>query len=101
MIDKLLDKVTTPQVSARLSGLDRNRTFQATVQGTGPVTARVAITVTNDLQAAWCALGTIDLDGNDMASNGFASQTAWEHVRAELVSITGSGAKVTVIVAHP
>lgn len=101
MIDKILDKVTTPQVSSRLSGLDRNRTFQATVQGTGPVTAQVVIKVTNDLQADWCNLGTINLDGTDMASNGFASQTAWEHVRADLVSINGTNAKVTVVVAHP
>lgn len=100
MIDKLLDKVTTPQIGSRLTGLDRQRTFQATVQGVGPVTAKVVIMVSNDL-VGWCLLGTIDLDGNDMVSGGFASQPMWEHVRAELVTVTGTNAKVTVSVGHP
>lgn len=100
MIDKLLINATTPQMGSRISGLDRQRTFQATLQGVGPVTAKVVITVSNDL-LGWCLLGTIDLDGTDMTSGGFASQPMWEHVRAELITISGTNAKVTVSVGHP
>jgi hypothetical protein len=81
-------------------------TFQATVTGTGAVTATVVIQVSNDDTALsnpanmnWCQtpLGTITLSGTTSASDGFTSNSSWKYVRAQVTAITGTNAAVSVI----
>ncbi len=73
-------------------------TFQATVDGTGAVTATVTIQVSNDgVNPVATAAGTIALSGTTSASDGFTTQHApWKYVRAVLTNVTGTGATVNV-----
>lgn len=72
-----------------------NRSFQATVEGAGNVSATVRIEASNDLKG-WLLLGTITLSGTNLASDGLTSIAAWAHVRAVLTAITGNSAEVNV-----
>ena len=72
-------------------------TVQASVAGTGAVTATVEIHVSQDAEG-WMTIGTITLSGTTLASDGFAVAAPWGFVRAKVTAITGTGAKVKVIV---
>lgn len=76
-----------------------NRTFQATVVGTGAVTATVIIEATND-QVLYLTLGTITLSGTTSATDGFASMAPWAGVRARITAISGTGALCTVSMGY-
>jgi hypothetical protein len=91
----LLNAATTTQTGAALVVYQVNRTFQATVAGTGAVSATVIIEGSND-GANFLTLGTITLSGTTSASDGFVSDAAWGYVRARLTAISGTGAAVTV-----
>jgi len=81
-------------------------TFQATVVGTGTVTATIVIDCSNDTSGTggtpqyWCStpLGTITLSGTTSASDGFTTSAPWKFVRARVTAITGTGATVTAII---
>lgn len=71
--------------------------FQATVTGTGAVTATVTIEVSNDgVNAVGTAMGTITLSGTTSHSDGFTSVAPWKYVRAVTSNVTGTGATVSV-----
>lgn len=72
-------------------------TYQATVVGTGAVTATVVIDCSND-GTYWCStpLGTITLSGTTSSSDGFTTVAPWKFVRARVTAISGTGATVTV-----
>lgn len=76
------------------------RTYQATVSGTGSVTATVIIEASNEdptlAAQSFLTLGTITLSGTTSATDGFASVGAWAYVRARLTAISGTGATVLV-----
>ena len=73
-------------------------TFQATVIGTGTVTATVQIQCSND-GTNWCStvLGTITLSGTTSSADGFTTQAPWKFVRAVVTAISGTGATVQVL----
>lgn len=75
-----------------------NRTFQAvgsTSSGTGAAT--VTVEGSNDGRN-WILIGTISLTlGTAETTDGFASNAAWEFVRGNVTSISGTGAKVSLI----
>lgn len=71
------------------------RTYQASVKGTGAVTATVVIEGSNDGEF-FLEIATITLSGTTSDSDGFVSQAAWGFVRARLTAISGTGAAVTV-----
>lgn len=74
-----------------------NSTFQATVTGTGAVTATVIIDVSNDgINAVTTVLGTITLTGTTSSSDGFTTNAPWKYVRARVTAISGTGATVQV-----
>lgn len=77
------------------------RTFQATgstSSGTGA--ASVAILVSND-GVGWITLATISLSlSSTPATDGFASDARWKFTKAQLVSISGTGAAVTVTMGN-
>ena len=71
--------------------------FQATVVGTGAVTATVIIEAGND-QVGWVPLDTMVLSGTGVASDGFSLDAAWGFVRARCTGVTGTGARVLATV---
>ncbi len=86
---------SVPMTGDRISDKPLNRTYQATVTGTGAISATVVVECSND-QVGWLPLGTITLSGTNSASDGFPSQTMWRHVRARCSAISGTGAIVKV-----
>ena len=98
---------TTNQNSNPAAKTSPYSTFQATVIGTGAVTATVGIQVTNDEDANgnpqnWCAtvLGTITLSGTTAVADGFTSIAPWRYVRAAVSNVTGTGATVQVLMGN-
>lgn len=69
--------------------------FQATVVGTGSVSATVVIEVSNDGVGA-LAVGTIGLSGTNSHSDGFVMAAACCFARARVTAISGTGAAVSV-----
>lgn len=92
---KLLDAQTTVAAGQATQMAGAHHTYQATVSGTGAVTATVLIQCSND-GVNWLLLGTLTLTGTTVASDGMASAAPWAFVRANLTAITGTAAKVTV-----
>lgn len=71
--------------------------YQATVSGTGTVTATITLEVSNDATFAVATLlGTITLTGTTSSSDGFTTDAPWKYVRAAVTAITGTGATVNV-----
>jgi hypothetical protein len=71
--------------------------YQATVTGTGSISATVIIDVSNDgINAINTPLGTIVLSGTTTDSDGFTSNAPWKFVRARISAISGTGATVSV-----
>ena len=73
-------------------------TFQATVTGTGAVTATVVIDCSND-GTNWCStvLGTITLSGTTSSADGFTTTAPWKYIRARVTAISGTGATVVCL----
>lgn len=92
---KSLMITTAPAVSGAYDDLPVSASFQATVKGTGPVSATVVIEASNDA-IGFLPLGTITLSGTTVASDGFVITSQWGMVRANVTSITGTGATVYV-----
>lgn len=74
------------------------KTFQASLAGSGSVSATVLIQVSND-GSQWLTLGTITLSGTSSASDGFVSDETWYSHRANVSAISGTSAAVTVTVS--
>lgn len=74
------------------------QTYQATISGSGAISASVSIEVTNDDKQNWLTLGTISLSGTNVATDGFASFSQWSFVRANVTAISGTGAIVNVFI---
>ncbi len=74
---------------------DANRTYQATVSGTGTVSATVVVQASDD-NVGWVTIGTITLSGTTTATDGFASTAPWIEVRGNVTAISGTGAAVTL-----
>lgn len=72
-------------------------TFQATVTGTGAVSATVTIEYSND-NVNWCSTvgGTVTLSGTTSSSDGFTSDSPWKYCRANVTAISGTNATVQV-----
>lgn len=94
----LLNAATAVSTGATMDGGLSNRTYQATVKGTGTVGATVIIEATNDGEN-FLTLGTITLTGASPQSDGFASSAQWAMVRARIPAggISGTGAAVTAV----
>lgn len=72
-------------------------TFQATVSGTGAVSATVTIEYSNDgVNALDTVGGTITLSGTTSNTDGFTSTAPWKFVRANVTAISGTNATVQV-----
>jgi hypothetical protein len=72
-----------------------SRAFQATVQGTGAVTADVTVTVSND-NIGFVPFAVFNLSGSGVVSEGQESFAPWTYIRVSLDTISGVGATATV-----
>lgn len=71
--------------------------FQATVTGTGAVTATVAIQGSNDnINWSKTALATLTLNDTTSDSDGATVISPVKYVRAVVTNVTGTGANVVV-----
>lgn len=73
-----------------------SQTFQATVTGTGAVSATVVIEGSND-GVGFIPIGTISLTDTTTDTDGFAYAGPWQFVRANVTALAGTGATVTVL----
>lgn len=94
----LLSGATTTGAGSAFSGVRGTDSFHAVgsvASSTGAAT--IVIQVSND-GTNWLTLGTISLSlTTSESSDGFASDAAWAFVRANVTSISGTGASVSVI----
>jgi hypothetical protein len=71
--------------------------IQASVVGTGAVSATIILEVSNDgVNAVSTALGTITLTGTTSVSDGFTTDAPWKYLRARITAVSGTGATVNV-----
>ena len=99
----LLNAVTTAVPTNGAVQYSRNRpgTIQASVVGTGAVTATVLIYGRNGVLATdWMLLGTITLSGTTSAADGFALACTYQDLYASVTAISGTGAAVTCTLAE-
>lgn len=90
----MLAAVPSPQASSPVTAQvsNQNYTYQASVAGSGSVSATVLIQGSNEPpgNGNWVTLGTITLSGTNSASDGFQSQANWVYIRANLTAISAS-----------
>lgn len=92
----LLDAVTTTTTGGAQPGRGNPPSFQATVAGTGSVSATVLVKGRNIAGGAWVLLGTITLSGSSPVTDGFACLVQYMEYAADVTAISGTGAAVTV-----
>ena len=96
--NRLLDAVTVTGTGEWVRS--NGKTFQATLTGTGALTATVEVEFSNDMvgvvKGGINHDGIINLAGNDLASDGFRDDGTWLYKRAKLTELTGTDAMVTV-----
>jgi hypothetical protein len=101
---KLLSGATTTGAGTAWQPIAKDRTYQATVVGTGAVSSTVTIEVSNnynpdDSSGNWITLATISLSGATSDSDGASSVVPWKWTRANVTAVSGTGAAVTVVMA--
>jgi hypothetical protein len=94
--DIFLDQTTTGASAGFRAPSERS--FQAHgVTSSGSGAATVKVQVSND-NANWIDLGTISLTlGTTRTTDGFASVASWCFVRGNVTAISGTGAKVSLV----
>jgi hypothetical protein len=98
-VSTLLDAVTATQTGDAVAVARHARAIQATVTGSGAVSAAVSIYGNNgNANSGGVLLGTITLSGTDSDTDGFASDAPWPYLYADLTAISGTGAAVTATV---
>lgn len=75
----------------------RKRSFQVGVKGTGFVSAVVKVYGMNDGRFP-TLISTFTVSGQDIATESDHDDFPWEYLRAEVESLSGAGASVTVAV---
>lgn len=92
----LLENATVPGIGEK-EHPNGPCSYQASVSGSGLVSAVVEIQVSND-DDNWMWLGTISINGTDSATDGFPCEKHYAIARAELISISGTGAAVNAAI---
>lgn len=91
------DGVTTTGAGSLVYKDSPQSSFQATVSGTGVVTATIDIEYSNDGTNVLDTVGgTITLSGTTSHTDGFTSDCPWKYVRANVTAISGTNATVQV-----
>lgn len=85
--------------SSRMIGAGRVavEAYGTTTSGAGATSVTIEVSNNN---STWQTAGTITLTlGTTQTSDGFVMDAPWLYVRANVASISGTGAEVTVIIA--
>lgn len=84
---------TSPHVTSSI------KTIEASLTGTGVVTASVKVEATNirNNTGKWITLFEADLTGTNSASFGMVTNAPWQYYRAEVISITGTSSVCNVV----
>lgn len=102
MGQKILGPKTTTGADRSVSNSVPNTTFQAhgtTTAGSGASVIKIEGNniSENAADALWVTLGTISLTlGTTEVTDGFAVEASWDFVRANVTSISGTNASVSV-----
>lgn len=80
----------------RQEGDTNVRSFQATVEGVGTVTATVTVEGSNNGRA-WLTCLQFSLSGNNQVTDGGVINSPWAFFRANVTEISGNGARVEVV----
>lgn len=79
--------------------IPNKKTFQATVRGTGNITAVVNILASLSPQIeTFFILKTLSLSGVNIDSEGFITDTPWKYFVIDVLSITGTNVNIDVLV---
>ena len=94
----LLDNVTTVSPGAAvLGGQIASFSAQASVTGTGAVSATVVIEGSNT-GTDWVPIATLNMSGTTRATDGGVAQTLWAQIRARVTAISGTNASVSAAI---
>jgi hypothetical protein len=100
-VTRLLNLGTTANVTGEAWTMprgSRERVYQATIAGTGAVSATVTIQGSCD-GVSWVTIGSaLSLSGTGSDTKAIESLYPWPQVRAVVASITGTGATVVAYV---
>ena len=102
-VAKMIDGALVTGASNASSGPVKSgeKTFQATVTGTGAVSATVLIQVSNNpTTLGWIDMCTITLSGTTTDTDGCSTDSAWGYYRANVTAISGTGAAAYVTVTQ-
>ena len=96
---RLLVAQTTPGRGQTFVDLKSLKTFNASVRGTGSVSATINFLGSNLIEPdTFVVLATVTLSGTNLALESFISDAPWAYTSAELVSISGTDAVVNAAV---
>lgn len=87
---------TTDGTSNVLSRPGNVWNYQASISGSGAVSATVTVEVSNDGNN-WLTFGTMSLSGTNSDTDNVAGDAPWAVHRVTIASLTGTSAAVTVI----
>lgn len=94
----LLDNATTVSSGAPvLGGQIASFSAQASVAGTGAVSATVVIEGSNN-SSDWVPIATLNMSGTTRATDGGVAQTLWAQIRARVTAISGTNASVSAAI---
>mgnify|MGYP007003532715 CR=1 FL=1 len=96
----LVDSVGSTGAGSSQRSKPVDKTFQAygsTTSGSGSATIDIEVSNNN---INWIVAGTITLTlGTTETSDGFAVRASWIYARANVTAISGTGAKVSAVMA--
>ena len=72
--------------------------FQVVLEGTGALTSTVVFSVSLD-NKNWIVLSTSTLSVTTSGTDGFSSVVRWPYMQANITALTGTAAKLTMLVA--
>lgn len=102
----LIESQTTGTGPTKQEGPDfsggTTKSFEVRLTGTGAITATVVIEVKNDPEGVWLSEseGTVTLSGTDEVSGGCMLLAQWKQIRANVATISGTGAKVKATMGY-
>lgn len=77
-----------------------NHTYQASLKGTGSISATVVFDVRNAGPGWILGYATYSLSGSNQVDDGFTSDEHWAEVRVRVTAINGTDARVVASLAQ-
>jgi hypothetical protein len=101
LVATILSAATATGAGSSKELQDGIKTIQASMSGTGSISATVVIEVSND-NVNWLSESdsTLSLTGTTTASAGLMMSVNWKYLRANVTAISGTGASVNVYVGY-